>query len=167
MRQVGGLCAEDQLSTSHLDGDPHRVQVLEVLHGQLRPPPRQIRNSVRELELPGHGERLPHAHHQPRRASPVADNRARPGPRRVATDAPAPAQADAVGTSAPRRRWRSGQRSRQARMEIRDKEATRFSYATAVEYNQDISNKFQNPKLSTQFGTTWSPRAPSPQPTPD
>jgi hypothetical protein len=34
-------------------------------------------------------------------------------------ETPAPAQADAVGPSAPRRRRRSGQRSRQARMEQR------------------------------------------------
>jgi hypothetical protein len=48
----------------------------------------------------------------------------------------------------------------------RDKEAARVSYAAAaVEYKQDISNKFPTPKLSTQLGTTWSPRAPSPQPT--
>jgi hypothetical protein len=48
----------------------------------------------------------------------------------------------------------------------RDKKAARVSYAAAAEYNQDISNKFPTPKLSTQLGTTWSPRAPSPQPTP-
>jgi hypothetical protein len=40
--QVGELRAEDQLSTSHLDGDPHRVQVSEVLHGQLGPLPNRI-----------------------------------------------------------------------------------------------------------------------------
>jgi hypothetical protein len=42
-----------------------------------------------------------------------------------------------------------------------DKEAALVSYA-AAEYKQDISVKFPIPKLSTQFGTTWSPRAPSP-----
>jgi hypothetical protein len=43
----------------------------------------------------------------------------RPGPISAtsATDVPAPAQEDAVGTPATRRRRRSGQRSRQARME--------------------------------------------------
>jgi hypothetical protein len=56
--QVGASRNEDQLSTSHLDGDSHRVQVLEVLHGQLRPLPSRIQNPVREPELPGHGERL-------------------------------------------------------------------------------------------------------------
>jgi hypothetical protein len=40
-----------------------------------------------------------------------------PVPATPATDAPAPAQADAAGPSAPRRRRRSGQCSRQARME--------------------------------------------------
>jgi hypothetical protein len=42
-----------------------------------------------------------------------------PGPVPItpATHAPAPAQADAVGTFAPRHRRHSGQRSRQARME--------------------------------------------------
>jgi hypothetical protein len=42
-----------------------------------------------------------------------------PGPVPFAptADAPAPAQADAAGPSAPRRRRRSGQRSRQARTE--------------------------------------------------
>jgi hypothetical protein len=34
-----------------------------------------------------------------------------------AADAPAPARVDAAGPSAPRRRWHSGQRSRQARTE--------------------------------------------------
>jgi hypothetical protein len=48
-----------------------------------------------------------------------------------------------------------------------DKEATLVSYAVAaIEYNQDISNKFSIPKLSTQLRTSWSPRAPSPQPKP-
>jgi hypothetical protein len=44
-----------------------------------------------------------------------------PGPVPVApaVDAPAPAQADTVGPSAPQRRRRSGQRSRQARTERR------------------------------------------------
>jgi hypothetical protein len=44
-----------------------------------------------------------------------------PGPVPVtpATDAPGPAQVDAAGLSAPQRRRRSGQRSRQARMERR------------------------------------------------
>jgi hypothetical protein len=43
----------------------------------------------------------------------------RPGPVTVTpgANAPAPAQADTAGPSAPRRRRRSGQRSRQARME--------------------------------------------------
>jgi hypothetical protein len=40
-----------------------------------------------------------------------------PIPATPATDAPAPAQADATGPSAPRHRRRSGQRSRQAQME--------------------------------------------------
>jgi hypothetical protein len=40
-------------------------------------------------------------------------------PATPATNAPAPAQADAASTSTPRRRQRSGQRSRQARMERR------------------------------------------------
>jgi uncharacterized membrane protein YccC len=42
-----------------------------------------------------------------------------PIPSTLATDAPAPAQADAASTSAPRRQRRSGQLSRQARMERR------------------------------------------------
>jgi hypothetical protein len=42
-----------------------------------------------------------------------------PIPATSATDTPALAQADVAGTSAPRRRRRSGQRSRQARMERR------------------------------------------------
>jgi hypothetical protein len=40
-----------------------------------------------------------------------------PVPATPAADTPAPAHADAAGPSAPRRRQRSGQRSRQARME--------------------------------------------------
>jgi hypothetical protein len=40
-----------------------------------------------------------------------------PVPATPAADASAPAQADAAGPSAPRHRRRSGQRSRQARME--------------------------------------------------
>jgi hypothetical protein len=50
--------------------------------------------------------------------------------------------------------------------EKKDKEAALVSYAPAIEYKQDISIKFPIPELSTQLGTTWSPRAPSPQPTP-
>jgi hypothetical protein len=42
-----------------------------------------------------------------------------PVPTMPAADAPAPAQADVVGPSTPRRRRRSGQRSHQARMERR------------------------------------------------
>jgi hypothetical protein len=47
----------------------------------------------------------------------------------------------------------------------RDKEVALVSYAVAAKYKQDISIKFPFPKLSTQLGSTWSPRAPSPQPT--
>jgi hypothetical protein len=54
-----GSRAEDQLSTSHLDGDPHRVQVPEVLHGQLGPPPTRILNLVQEPELSGYGDVTP------------------------------------------------------------------------------------------------------------
>jgi hypothetical protein len=42
-----------------------------------------------------------------------------PIPAMPATDAPAPAQVDVAGAFAPRRRWRSGQHSRQGRMERR------------------------------------------------
>jgi hypothetical protein len=49
----------------------------------------------------------------------------------------------------------------------RDKEAALVSYVAAAECKQDISIKFPIPKLSTQFGTTWSPRALSPLSTPD
>jgi hypothetical protein len=44
----------------------------------------------------------------------------------------------------------------------RHKEAALVSYAAAAEYKQDISIKIPIPELSTQFGTTWSPMAPSP-----
>jgi hypothetical protein len=60
-----GARAEDRLITSPLDGDSHRVPRPGVFHGQLGPPPGRIRNPVRESELPGYGERLPHAPHQP------------------------------------------------------------------------------------------------------
>jgi hypothetical protein len=49
----------------------------------------------------------------------------------------------------------------------RDKEAALVSYAAATECKQDISIRFPIPKLSSQLGATWSPRAPLPQPTPD
>jgi hypothetical protein len=49
--------------------------------GSSDPPPSRIRNPVREPEFPGHGERLPHVYHQPRRAPPVAVVRARTGSR--------------------------------------------------------------------------------------
>jgi hypothetical protein len=87
--------------------------------GQLGPPPSRVRNPVREPELSGHGECLPHAHHQPRRASLATVDWARTDPVAPAADAPAPAQADAAGPSAPQHRRRSGQRSRQARTERR------------------------------------------------
>jgi hypothetical protein len=47
-----------------------------------------------------------------------------------------------------------------------DKEAALVSYAVAVEQYQDISIKIPTPKLLTQLKTNWSPKAPSPRPTP-
>jgi hypothetical protein len=78
-----GHRAEDRLVTSPLNGDSHRVPRLEVFHEQLGPPPSRIRNPVREPELSGHGERLPHEHHQLRRTSCAAASRVGPGPRRT------------------------------------------------------------------------------------
>jgi hypothetical protein len=71
------------------------------------------------LNFSGHGERLPHAHHQPRRTPCAAANRANPGPRRTCRWGTNARQHGCCGPSAPRRRRRSDQRSRQARTERR------------------------------------------------
>jgi hypothetical protein len=72
-----------------------------VFHGQLGPPPSRVRNPVREPELSGHGERLPHAHHQPRRTPCAAANRARPGPRRTRCWCPDVRPGGCCGPSSP------------------------------------------------------------------
>jgi hypothetical protein len=71
-RTCRGPRAQDLFANNRHDGDLHRVPGAEILYGQLGPPPGRIRDPVWESKLSSHGERLPHAHHQPRRAPSVA-----------------------------------------------------------------------------------------------
>jgi hypothetical protein len=48
----------------------------------------------------------------------------------------------------------------------RDKEVARVFLCSSNRVISRYLHQVPNPKLSNQLGTTWSPRAPSPQPTP-
>jgi hypothetical protein len=119
---VGHASTEGQPVINSLHGDSHRVPRYALLHGQLGPPPRRVRNPVRGPELPGHGERLPDAptNREELRARCQAGS-APVAAARVATT-PTPTSTDAAGPSAPRRHRRSGQCSCQAWSERRHAE---------------------------------------------
>jgi hypothetical protein len=116
---MGHTRAEGQPVISSLNGDSHRVPRPALLHGQLRPPPCRIRNPVRGMNFQATGNdylmRLTNREelHTWCQAGSVPVAAAH-----VATT-PTPASTDAAGPSAPRRRRRSSQHSRQARSERR------------------------------------------------
>jgi hypothetical protein len=118
----GASSVEGQLDTSSLDGDSHRVPRHALLHGQLGPSPRRVRNPVRgpDFQATGNGYLMRLTNREELCARRQAGS-APVAAARVATT-PTPASADVAGPSASRRRRRSGQRSRQARSERRHAE---------------------------------------------
>jgi hypothetical protein len=114
---MGHASAEGQPVINSLHGDSHRVPRYALLHGQLGPLPAgfEIRFEGLNFQAMGNGYLMRLTNREELRArrqagsAPVAAARV--------TTTPTPASTDAAGPSAPRRRRRSGQRSRQARLE--------------------------------------------------
>jgi hypothetical protein len=118
VRQVGDRTLKIS-STSPLDGNSHRVPQPEVFHGQLGPLPAgfEIRFGSLNFQATGNDYLMRITNQDELRARQATG----PAPIHAApaADAPVPAQADAAGPSAPRRRRRPGERSRHARTERR------------------------------------------------